>query len=194
MRNSPGFSFIDTLAAIAIMAIVAGAAIPLAHANVDRSRAFAAARYVAARLAAARFEAVKRSAFVAIQFAPQVDGFWMRPYVDRNGDGVTSRDISVGVDVPIGPAERLDFNFPGTSFGIVANVVAIDPGQPLNVSDPVQIGSSALMSFNPNGSSTGGTLFIRGRGNHQFAVRVLGATARTRIYEFNFGDRAWHMY
>ena len=36
-----------------------------------------------------------------------------------------------------------------------------------------------------------GTLFIRGLRGNQFAVRVLGATGRTRILEFNFGLRTW---
>ena len=66
-----------------------------------------------------------------------------------------------------------------------AHVTGIDPG-PFNTSDPVQIGSSTLLSFSPTGSSTSGTLFMHGIRGNQFAVRVLGATGRTRILEFNF--------
>ena len=57
--------------------------------------------------------------------------------------------------------------------------------------DPIQIGSSTLLSFNPNGSCTSGTVFIRGSGAHQFAVRVLGTTARTRILRFDFQGGTW---
>lgn len=177
--------------AIAVMAIVAAAAVPLAHGSVDRSRAAAAARYVAARMAVARFEAVKRSAFVAIRFTENADGYWLRAYVDGNANGVLSDDIARDIDKPITSAERLDYHFPGVTFGIEPNVTSLDPGQPLNVADPIQIGPSTLLSFSPNGSSTSGTLFIRGRRANQFAVRVLGATGRTRVFQFSFEEGIW---
>lgn len=176
--------------AITLMVILGGAAIPLAQSSVDRSRAVGAASYVAGRMAVARFEAVKRSACVAIRFVAQPDGYWFQTYVDGNRNGVLTRDISLGIDLPITAGERLDYHFSGIEFGIHPDVTGIDPG-PFNTSDPVQIGSSALLSFSPAGSSTSGTLFIRGLRGHQFAVRVLGATGRTRILEFNVGAGTW---
>jgi prepilin-type N-terminal cleavage/methylation domain-containing protein len=186
-----GFSLLEVLVAIAVMAIVAGAAIPLAHGGVDRSRTGAAANYVAGRMAMARFEAVKRSAFVALRIIGNADGYWLRAYVDGNANGVLSQDVASGIDRPITSDERLDYHFPGVTFGIHANVAPIDPGPPLDPSDPIQIGASPLLSFNPNGSSTSGTLFIRGQRASQFAVRVLGATGRTRVFEFDFESQKW---
>lgn len=177
--------------AVSIMVIVTGAAIPFAHGSVDRSRAAGAASYVAGRMAMARFEAVKRSAAVAIRFVENTDGYWLRAYVDGNGTGVLALDIARSIDRPITSDERLDDHFPGVTFGIQANVTGLDPGQPFDSADPVQIGPSTLLSFSPNGSSTSGTLFIRGRRASQFAVRILGATGRTRVFEFNFGDGKW---
>jgi prepilin-type N-terminal cleavage/methylation domain-containing protein len=188
--NSNGYSLLEVLMAMTLMVIVGGAAIPLAHSSVDRSRAAGAASYVAGRMAVARFEAVRRSAHVAIRFLPQTDGYWLQTYVDGNRNGVLTSDIARGVDLPITASERLDYHFSGVEFGIQPTVTGIDPG-PFNASDPVQIGSSTLLSFSPTGSSTSGTLFIRGLRGHQFAVRVLGATGRTRILEFNFGARTW---
>ena len=188
--TSKGYSLLEVLVAITLMVILGGAAIPLAHNSVDRSRAAGAASYVAGRMALARFEAVKRSAHVAIRFIAQPDGYWLQSYVDGNRNGVLTRDIALGLDPPITAGERLDYHFSGVEFGIEPNVTGIDPG-PFNASDPIQIGSSTLLSFSPTGSCTSGTLFIRGLRGHQFAVRVLGTTGRTRIFEFNFGARAW---
>ena len=176
--------------ALTLMVIVGGAAIPLAHSSVDRSRTVGAASYVAGRIALARLEAVRRSAHVAIRFTAEPDGYSLQTYVDGNRNGVLTRDIALGFDTPITSREHLDHHFSGVEFGIQPNVTGIDPG-PFDASDPVQIGSSTLLSFSPTGSSTSGTLFIRGLRGHQFAVRLLGATGRTRILEFNFAERRW---
>lgn len=188
---SRGYSLIEVLVVMALVVIVAGAAIPFAHATIDRSRTAGAARYVSSRLMLARFEAINRSAFVAIQFVPKVDGYWFRSYVDGNGNGVLARDISRGTDRPLGPELRLDQQFPGVSFGICPGVTAVVPGDPFDTGDPIQTGQSTVMSFNPNGSSTAGTLYIRGIRANQFAVRVLGVTARSRIFRFDFQDGTW---
>ena len=81
MTNSQGYSLLEVLMAIAVSVIVCGAAVPLAHGRVDRTRAAGAARYVAGRLATARFEAVRRSAYVAIRFVdtPEPSHLFRRP-------------------------------------------------------------------------------------------------------------------
>jgi prepilin-type N-terminal cleavage/methylation domain-containing protein len=188
--NSKGYSLLEVLMAITLMVIVGGAAIPLAHGSIDRSRAAGAASYVAGRMAMARFEAVKRSACVAIRFTEEADGYLMQTFADGNRNGVLSADIASGVDRPITSAEHLAYHFTGVAFGIQPHVTGVDPG-PFDASDPVQIGSSNLLSFSPTGSSTSGTLFISSVRGNQFAVRLLGATGRTRVLEFNVGERRW---
>ena len=185
-----GYSLLEVLMAITVMVIVVGAAIPLANTSIDRTRAAGAANSVAGRLATARFEAVRRSAHVAIRFVQQPDGYWLQTFVDGNRNGVLARDITRGIDAAITASERLDYHFTGIVFGIQPNVTGIDPG-PFDASDPVQIGGSTLVSFSPTGSCTSGTLFIHGLQGHQFAVRVLGATGRTRVLEFNFVTSTW---
>src|SRR5687767_15218998 len=119
--KSKGYSLLEVLLAITLMVIVGGAAIPLAHSSVDRSRAAGAARYVAGRMASARFEAVRRSAHVAIRFTAQPDGYSLQTYVDGNRNGVLTSDIAHGVDAPITVGERLDNHFSGVEFGIQPN-------------------------------------------------------------------------
>lgn len=187
---SGGFTILEMLVVVALITIGAGMSIPLVLNGLDASRTGAAARYLSNRLMLARFEAIKRSRFVAVQFVEKPDGYWFRTYVDGNANGVLARDIARGADLAITAPERLDQNFPGTMFGIFSNVTAIVPGDPFSPADPIQIGQSTLLSFNPNGSSTGGSVYIRGA-HSQFAVRVLGVTARSRIFRFDFGDGKW---
>lgn len=189
--SEKGYTLIEVLAVLALMATTAAAAVPLALNSLDRSRTAGAASYVASRLMLARFDAVKRSTFVALQFVLKPDGYWFRTFQDGNRNGVLARDITRGVDTPVGADERLDRQFPGVTFGICAGVTPVVPGDPFDASDPIQIGQSSLMSFNPNGSSTAGTLYIRGRCPNQFAVRVLGVTARARIFHFEAADGTW---
>jgi prepilin-type N-terminal cleavage/methylation domain-containing protein len=185
-----GYSLLEVLLVLALIAILAGTAIPLAFSSLDQSRTAAAATYISSRLMEARFEAVKRSAFVGVQFVQKSDGYWFQTYVDGNENGVLASDISLGIDRPLGPAEQLEQRFTGVTFGICPNVTAVMPGDPLNLGDPIQIGQSTVMSFSPNGSSTAGSVYIRGV-NNQFAVTVSGATARSRIFHFDFGDGQW---
>jgi prepilin-type N-terminal cleavage/methylation domain-containing protein len=189
--KTAGYSLLEVLMVITVLVIIAGAAIPLAHGGVDRARAAAAARHMAGRMMTARFEAVRRSAFVAIRFEENAGEYVLRTFVDGNGDGVLSRDIARSIDWPVTNNERLQDHFPGVSFGIQRDVTSLDAGQPLDATDPIQIGSSTLVSFSPDGSSTSGTVFIRGRETSQFAVRLLGLTGRTRVFEFNFADGSW---
>ena len=186
-----GYSLIEVLAVVTLIVILAAAAVPLAHNSLDRSRTAGAASYVASRLMLARLEAVKRSTFVAVHFVLKPDGYWFRTYADGNGNGVLARDISRGVDLPISTDERLDRQYPGVTFGICPSVTPVVPGDPFNTSDPIQVGRSTLLSFSPDGSSTAGTVYLRGALTNQFAVRVLGVTARARILHFDFTDGAW---
>ena len=104
--KSKGYSLLEVLLAMTLMVIVGGAAIPLTYSSVDRSRAAGGASYVAGRMAVARFEAVRRSAYVAIRFVAQPDGYWLQSYVDGNRNGVLTSDIALGLDPPISAVER----------------------------------------------------------------------------------------
>jgi hypothetical protein len=45
--------------------------------------------------------------------------------------------------------------------------------------------------FTPHGTATPGTLYIRGRGTSQFAVRIFGETGKTRVFRFDAGSHTW---
>ena len=163
----------------ATVAIVAAAAVPQLTAGVERTRAASAARYLAGRLAFARALAVARSANVAVLLTPDAGTLTSALYVDGNGNGVRTRDIDAGIDPLVAPPVRLADAFPHVVLSLT------DP------SDTLAPETTALLSFTPTGTATSRTLYLRGRDGSQYAVRVLGATGRTRVLRYAPATRAW---
>ena len=188
---SDGFSLLELLVVLSLTLILSTMAVSFAHSRLDQSRTAGAAWYVAGRVASARMEAVKRSAYVALQFVEHDGGYRFATYIDGNRNGVRARDIALLTDRRLGPEEQLDQQFPFVAFGICDDVAAIDPGDTLEDGDPIRIGRSSLLSLSPDGSATAGTLYIRGHGASQYAVRVLGVTGRTRVLRFDFQNHRW---
>ncbi len=187
-----GLCLLDAVFAIALVLALAGMSVPPLLSAIDSSRTWAAAHYLEARLNLARSEAIKRWTFVALRVEGPETGYRYTFYRDGNGNGIRTADISGRIDVPINVPERLDEKFPGVTFGILDGVTSIDDSTALLAgSDPVRFGQSDLVSFNPNGSATAGTFYIRGQRRQQLAVRVLGITARVRVVRYNFQTRSW---
>jgi hypothetical protein len=143
---------------------------------------------MAARVAAVRLDAVRRSTTVAIRFDRAGADYAFAPYLDGNGNGLRAVDVTGGVDRPIGPTEWLSDRFAGTSFGLRPGIPDLDGSRAS--SDGVRIGPSSFLSVSPDGSCTGGTLYVHGR-RSQYAVRILGATGRVRFYSFDTGAGRW---
>jgi len=188
LAGCDGYSFIELIFGLAVMATLAGIAVPMASGTIDDIRASGAARLVAARIATTRLEAVRRSASVALRFERVGSDYAFTPVLDGNGNGVRAADVAGGIDRFLARNERLGDHFANTSFGLRPGLPDLDGA--MTTSDGVRIGSSSFLSVSPNGSSTGGTLYVQGR-RSQYAVRVLGATGRVRLFWFDPGARRW---
>ena len=191
IREADGVSLLEIIFVVALMITVAAAAVPATTVALDEYRAAAATRYMAARLQLARMQAVTRSANVAVRFVQTTDGVKYGVYVDGNGDGVRARNIQDHIDRQITPDERLPDQFPGVDFGVLPGLPPTESGSTPPGSDPLKLGSSDMVSFSGLGTSSSGSLYIRGRGNAQYVIRIFGETGRTRILKFNVGLRAW---
>ena len=119
-----------------------------------------------------------RSANVALYLTADDATFRCALYADGNGDGVRTLDIGSGTDPLIAPPVRLADLFPHVQLFLD------DPA------DPNQA-TSALMSFTPMGTASSRTLYLRGADGSQYAVRVLGATGRTRLLRYIPPTRVW---
>ena len=186
-----GYSYLELMFVMAFGVTLAGVAVPQTLTGLDDLRASGATRYLSARLQQARSEAVKRSADVAMQFVPSDRGYTFAVYVDGNRNGVRSRDIDRGVDRRLGAMERLGDSFSGVEFGAIADVPAIDSDGLAPGDDPIRLGSSGLATFTALGTARPGSLYIRSRHGHQYAIRILGVTGRTRMLRFNARTRQW---
>jgi len=191
MRRVAGYSLIELVFAFGLIVTLAGIAIPQALAALDDFRAYGAVRYMAGRLQEARMTAVTRNANTAMRFTNTERSHAYAVYLDRNRNGVRSSDISDGVDSQIQKEERLSDLFPGVDFGAVPGLPSVEPGSPPPGDDPVRFGSSNMAVFSALGASTPGSLYIRGRRDAQYAVRLFGHTGKIRVLKFNPRTRGW---
>jgi len=187
---SHGYTILELLFAVAIAGTVTTIAVPQGLRALDDFRTKTAARYLAQRLADARITAIKRSTSVGLRFDPGSPDYRVSTVVDGNHDGLRTTEITWGIDLTITPADTLDTHFSGVAFGILTGVPDAD-GQPAGSADGVRTGTSKLVSMNPDGTSSSGTLYVHGRERTQYAVRVFGTTGRVRILRYDFALRRW---
>jgi hypothetical protein len=183
--------WLDLMFGVALTVTLGAAAAPPLLAAVDDVRAAAAVRYVATQFQRTRMEAVARAADVGWQFRATPNGYSYAPYVDGNGNGLRTRDIDRGIDPAIGAVEHLADYFPGVEFGLLPNLPAIDAGGTPPGSDPIRLGTGNILTFGPLGTASPGSLYLLGRRNLQYAIRIQGETGRTHVVKFDLRTRRW---
>jgi type II secretory pathway pseudopilin PulG len=186
-----GYSLLELVFATGMAVTLSAVAVPQFLAAIDDFSAAGATRYISTRLQRARMEAVARSAEVAIQFIEDAGGYRYAVYRDGNRTGVLTRDIQNGIDRPIAPNERLTEQFTGVDFGAIPGLPPVDSGGTPPGTDPIRLGAGSFASFSAAGTSSTGTLYIRGRRGAQYAVRIFGDTGKTRMLKFDLGTRRW---
>jgi prepilin-type N-terminal cleavage/methylation domain-containing protein len=189
--SQKGFSLMELLVAVGLMATGSAVAVPRVLAALDDLRTVGAARYVASRLQQTRMEAVSRMADTAVRFSRTGQSYVYAVFVDGDGDGVRSLDIQSGVDREIHRGEELAHRFPGVEFGTLPTVPSVDPSGAPPGSDPIRLGSSDMITFGPLGTSTPGSLYILGPNGRQFVIRVFGETGKSRILRFDTRNGDW---
>jgi type II secretory pathway pseudopilin PulG len=189
-----GTSLAEMAVVVALGALFAAIALPALPQIRSRTRTAAAAREVVALFRRCRSEAVARSRTVAVQFTHPGSRWLYAMYEDSDGDGISSSDIASGDDRRLGGPWGLGDHAPGVEFSIlpVAPIRKIPPqsGSLTNPTDPIQFGSSDLVSFTPLGASTSGTAYLSD-GERMYGIVVSGASARCRIWRYLEGENLW---
>jgi type II secretory pathway pseudopilin PulG len=190
-RSPRGYSLIELTFVSGLIATLSGVAVPQVVAAIDEYRTATAVRYLTTTLARARMEAVLRSADVAVRFTPDAEGDSFIVYVDGNGDGVRAHDIQQGTDRALRPAEHLCDSFAGVAFGVPVGLPPVDSGSPTD-GDPLKLGASNMLSFSALGTSSSGSVYIRGRGGAQYVIRAYGQTGKVRALKYDARNRRWN--
>lgn len=185
-----GTSVAELIVALAITAGLAGTALATMAGTRDALAAAGAARHLAGRLHQVRAAAVARDVHVALVFRVDASDLCYLTVVDGNRNGVRIAEIAVGIDRQVEPCERLGDHFAGVTFGIAPGVTEPDSTSPITGS-PLRLGGSAMLSFGPDGGATSGTVYLRSRSGHQYALRVLGTTGRSRVLRFDASAHRW---
>lgn len=186
-----GWSLVELVLAIGVSLVVAGIALAVIASWRDDVRAVGAARHLAAVLHEARLEAMASGRSGGLRFLATPAATTFQRVADGNGNGLRAADVDAGVDPVRGPQERLADRFAGVRFAIVRDLPSLDGGPPLSEgTEPVRIGGS-ILAFAPTGSGTSGTLYLASADRRQFAVRVLGATGRVRLFELDRRTNQW---
>jgi len=188
-RADSGLTLVELVFAVAVMVVLAGVAVPLTGDALDDARTGAGARYVAGQIVSNRMDAVNRSRAVALRFEASMPDYRVTRYVDGNGNGVYATEIARGIDRVDGPPRRIGDDFPNVRFALADGLPDVD-GIRGTGTDGVRIGVAKILTMSPDGTATSGTLYLHGR-RAQYAVRVLGATGRTRVLKYDAGRRAW---
>jgi type II secretory pathway pseudopilin PulG len=191
LGSATGYSLLECLCVISVSLTLGAMVIPQLLGAADDLRAAAAVRYLSTRLQQTRMDAVSRSINVGWQFVSTTTGYTYAPYRDGNGNGLRSQDIQGGVDLRLGPIERLTDYFAGVDFGAIAGLPAVEPDGFAPGTDPISLGSSKILTFTPLGTSSSGSIYVRGRHNAQYVLRILGETGKVRLLKFDPRARQW---
>jgi type II secretory pathway pseudopilin PulG len=191
LRTSFGYSLVEFVFVTGLMATLSAVAFPELQTALDDHRAAGSVRYLTTRLARARMDAIVRSSDVAVRFSKDAQGWSYAVYVDGNSDGVRTRDIQRGTDTQLMPPERLSDNFPGVMFDVPAGLPPVESG-PATDGDPLKLGASNLLSFSAHGTSSSGSVYVRGRNGSQYVIRAFGETGKVRALKFDPRTQRWN--
>jgi len=179
---------VEVLIVLGMVSCLLGIGLPPMRHSVDAKRTQDAAAFLAGQFRLARQRAVMSGQHVAVVFDDMDGEVGWRVCRDLDRDGVSRADITAGTDRCDGPSRRLSNQFAQVRVGYAPGVPGLD-GEPN--ATPLRFGVSQMAVFSPAGTSSSGSIVVRGGGLTQGAVRVSGVTGRTRVLRFEAGQRTW---
>lgn len=191
MDRHKGFSLLEVLAVVTIMAIIALCAAPSFGSYRRRASVVSQANELREIFRAVRSRAIARSSHAGVKFVRSGELWTYALYDDGDGDGIRTDDINSGVDPRYaGPKVLTQFHL--AAIALLPYPIRDPDGDPLPpTSSPVQFNRSTICSFAAGGTGTPGTIYITDGGGELYAVRVYGASGRVRMLRYDGGRKRW---
>jgi prepilin-type N-terminal cleavage/methylation domain-containing protein len=195
MVGKRGMTLAELLVVLGILALLVGVAIPAAAYVRDQGRVAAGARYMATAFQAARWNSVAHRKARGFAFERLGSDWVFRIVEDGNGNGLRTSEVRKGVDRVLSGPHRLGEFVEGVEPGFPPGgpfpKIPPEKGFISDTSDPVQFGSSDLVSFTPLGSSSSGTLYLTDGREALYGVVLFGPTVRVRVWRYDRKAGRW---
>jgi type II secretory pathway pseudopilin PulG len=195
--SSSGAGLAEVLISLALAGLAASWAAPEIAALRRGAALRAAAQGLGTEVRALRQEAAALSRYQALAFE-QRDGRWMlQRLADGNRNGVRAAEVASGVDRRVGPPVDLQQRWGAVRPGLPGTALPRVPparGALLPRGDPLQLSGTDRVSCAPDGSCTGGTIYLIAGGDEVAAVVVYGPTGRVRLWRFAPEVGTWMRY
>lgn len=195
MRKGAGISILEAIVAIALIGLCTVILLPALASTGSIARTGAGARQIAMTLHAMRWNSVAHSKSWGLLFEREPAGWRWLEVQDGNANGLRSVEIANGTDRVVSGPHRLQGLVPSVTFGFPGSgpYPAIPPGAgPIaNLDDPIQFGRSNIVSFNPLGGASSGTLYVTDGRDGLFGVVLFGRTARVRVWRYDAREGQW---
>ena len=169
--------------------VLLGIGLPVGGDALVDMRVRGATHYLAGRIAGSRLAAINRLRVIGLRFVAGTPDYQFATYLDRNANGIRTAEIQAGIDLALDPARQLGSDFLGVRFGLAVGIPDVD-GVGNTSPDGVRICTARILTVSPDGTATSGTMYLQ-CGRSQYAVRVLGATSRTRVLKYERGSASW---
>lgn len=194
-RRDSGISLPEVLVASALACATLLAAAPAAARLRDAGRAGSVARSLASAFRAQRFRSVAKRRACGLYFEKIGDGWLVSDVEDGNGNGLRTSEIRSGADRTVVGPYRLESLgarvHPGFPRGGPFPEIPPGTGSLPSDADPIQFGSSDIVSFSPLGSSSSGTVYLTDGVAGLSAVVVYGPTVRVRVLRYDPQENRW---
>lgn len=192
MTTRRGFSLIETMAALALVALVAALVLPDFTEVRRRTDLVRLARQIAADALRCRIEALTSGRNVGLVFC-ELDGLAYYVMVaDGDNDGVSRADFVRGVDKALGPKVWVHFMSGATHLGVPSHWGVPDPSGGGTLDERgVRVGASNIMSFAHAGGATPSSVYFNDGRDRVLAVRVHGGLGRVRALVWRQGGGEW---